>query len=210
MILSAAIKLMLAALVGLVCGVPVAVTAGIEYGLLVGWDMAALSYVIWVWLTIWPLDARRTARLAELEDPTRPIADVLLLTASVASLGAVAVVLAGSNTSRDQRLLPIALGLVSVIVSWTLVHTVYTLGYARSYYEGDDGGVDFNQDAPPRYSDFAYLAFTVGMTFQVSDTDLQNDRLRRLALHHALLSFVFGTGIVATTINLVANLTSGG
>jgi uncharacterized membrane protein len=74
------------------------------------------------------------------------------------------------------------------------------------YYE--DGGVDFNERAPPCYTDFAYLAFTIGMTFQVSDTDLQTREFRRVALCHALLSFVFGTGILATTINLVASLSS--
>ena len=68
------------------------------------------------------------------------------------------------------------------------------------------GGVDFNQSASPRYLDFAYLAFTIGMTFQVSDTDLQTSAIRATALRHALLSFLFGAIIVATTVNLVAGL----
>ena len=69
------------------------------------------------------------------------------------------------------------------------------------------GGVDFNEDRRPRYSDFAYLAFTIGMTFQVSDTDLTSKAMRTTALRHALLSYVFGTAIIATTINLIAGLT---
>ena len=80
------------------------------------------------------------------------------------------------------------------------------------YYTGPVGGVSFNQSAPPGYVDFAYLAFTLGMTFQVSDTDLQTPAIRATALRHALLSYVFGVVIVAATINLVVALgtTSGG
>jgi len=87
---------------------------------------------------------------------------------------------------------------------------LFTLRYALLYYRGRDGGVDFNQDDPPRYTDFAYLAFTVGMTFQVSDTDLKTHTIRATALRHALLSYLFGSVILATTINLVAGISSGG
>jgi uncharacterized membrane protein len=80
------------------------------------------------------------------------------------------------------------------------------LRYARLYYADPVGGVDFNEDVRPDFSDFAYLAFTIGMTYQVSDTDLTNRRIRRTALRHALLSFLFGTVIVAMTINIVAGL----
>ena len=98
------------------------------------------------------------------------------------------------------------LALVSVFVSWTLVHTLFTLKYARLYYSGTVGGIDFNESEDPQYSDFAYLAFTIGMTFQVSDTDLQTKTIRRTALRHALISFPLGTVIIATSINLVAGL----
>ncbi len=87
------------------------------------------------------------------------------------------------------------------------VHTVFTLKYARLYYTGIDGGISFNEDDPPRYTDFAYLAFTVGMTFQVSDTDVSDKGIRRTILRHMLLSYVFGAVIIAVTINLVAGLT---
>ena len=80
------------------------------------------------------------------------------------------------------------------------------LRYARLYYEGEDGGVDFHQDGKPRYSDFAYLAFTIGMTFQVSDTELTAKVMRRTAIRHALLSYLFGAVIIATMINLIAGL----
>jgi len=112
------------------------------------------------------------------------------------------------QTQGSVELFRVGLGLVSVVLSWALVHTVFTLRYAHLYYTGQVGGIDFNQPALPAYVDFAYLAFTIGMTFQVSDTSLQSGVIRRTALRHALLSYLFGTGILATTINLVASLSS--
>ncbi len=101
----------------------------------------------------------------------------------------------------------IGVGIGSVVLSWAVVHTVFTLRYAKLYYAESDGtGIDFNQPGPPKYSDFAYLAFTIGMTFQVSDTDLQNTLIRATALRHSWLSYAFGAVIIATTINLIAGL----
>jgi uncharacterized membrane protein len=140
-------------------------------------------------------------------DPTRPVADVLVQVAAVASLVAVGVVLgqAASRHGAEQVLLA-ALGVVSVALSWVVVHTVYTLRYARLYYTPPVGGVEFNGPEEPRFSDFAYLAFTLGMTFQVSDTNLQTNRFRKLALGQSLLSYLFGTVIVAATVNLIVSL----
>ncbi len=69
------------------------------------------------------------------------------------------------------------------------------------------GGVGFNEPDPPKYSDFAYLAFTVGMTFQVSDTNLESKAMRTTVLRQAWISYVFGAAIIAITINLVAGFT---
>jgi uncharacterized membrane protein len=91
-------------------------------------------------------------------------------------------------------------------LSWTLVHTVFTLKYARLYYSGDVGGISFNETEAPEYSDFAYLAFTIGMTFQVSDTNIETKPIRRTALRHALMSFPLGAVIIATSINLISGL----
>ena len=96
--------------------------------------------------------------------------------------------------------------MASVVLAWAVVHTVFSLRYADLYYEGEPGGIDFNEDDPPSYSDFAYLAWTIGMTFQVSDTDLKTQAIRRTALRHGLLSYMFGALIIATTINLIAGL----
>jgi uncharacterized membrane protein len=174
-----------------------------------GWDIAALIFVSWMWQSLWSLDAADTAKQARRENPRRAAADALLLGASVASLIAVGLVLVRAGHSNDlSKALLVGLSVVSIVLAWSVVHTVYTLRYANLYYEGTAGGVDFNAQGAPCYIDFAYLALTIGMTFQVSDTNLETTNIRRTALRHALLSYAFGTLIIATTINLVAGLTT--
>ena len=192
---------------GLGMGVFVWVVTANVLGPLVGWDTAAIIYVVWAWILMIRADAAETARYAVREDPGRAAVDAILLTASVASLASVAAVIAASGPhSQIDPLLGAALGASSVILSWGLVHTIFTARYARLYYTGKDGGIDFNDPEPPAYLDFAYLAFTVGMTYQVSDTDLQTKAIRRTALLHGLLSYLFGAIILAATINLLAGL----
>ena len=196
-----------AAGVGLALGVLMAIFGSPVLAPLLGWDGMAVAWLAVIIPAVWPMNAERTARRAVEEDPTRPVADVLLLAAATASLVAVGVVLVRASHSQGMdRALQVVLGIASVVVSWALVHTTYILRYAQLYYSGPDGGVNFNQDEPPAYADFAYLAFTIGMTFQVSDTALNNRGIRRTALRHALLSYLFGTVIVAATVNLIAGL----
>ena len=174
----------------------------------IGWSIAALLYSVWVWIVISGFDSVQTESHASREEPSRSVADGLVLLLGVASLASVAFVLIPAASAEGvQRGLLAALALVSVALSWVLLHTLFTLRYARLYYRGD-GGIDFNQSEKPRYSDFAYFAFTLGMTFQVSDTNISSSEIRSTVLRHALLSFVFGSVILATTINLVAGLSS--
>jgi uncharacterized membrane protein len=204
---SAATRVSIAAVAGVCAGALTALPGSWQTGTLVGWDVAALVYVAWTWRTIWHRDAAATARLALREDPGRPVADAVLLVASVASVLAVALAItAGRAGGAGARDLHAGLAVASVALSWTVVQTVFTSHYARLYYSHPAGGIDFNQEARPGYADFAYLAFTVGMTFQVSDTALQTSTLRATALRQALLSYLLGAVILATTINLVAGL----
>jgi uncharacterized membrane protein len=204
---SAATRVAVAAAAGACVGALAALPGSWQVGTLVGWDVAAGVYVAWTWTTIWRRDPAATARLAMREDPARATADAVLLIASVASVLAVALAITAGHTggpgAQDLRA---ALAVSSVALSWTVVQTVFISHYARLYYSHPAGGIDFNQDTPPRYADFAYLAFTVGMTYQVSDTALKTPALRATALRQALLSYLLGAVILATTINLVAGL----
>jgi uncharacterized membrane protein len=204
---SARAKLLVSTGAAIVVGVAAALLGAGRAAVLIGWDVLALLFCIWVWSTVWKLDAPATASHANRENPSRDLADLVLLGAAIASLIAVGVVLFGAgHANGNAKYLQAALALASVFVSWTLVHTVFTLKYARLYYSGQDGGIDFNEADPPQYSDFAYLAFTIGMTFQVSDTDIQSKQIRRTALRHAWISFPLGAVIIATSINLISGL----
>ncbi len=193
-------------------GVVGAVVSGLvgwwRFAPIVGWECAAAVFIVWVWIRVWRLDATGTQELARREDPTRAATDLLMLTASVASLGAVGVVVYESSraTTGLAKGALAGLAIASVAVSWALVHTLFTLRYARLYYSGEPGGIDFNESDPPRYSDFAYLSFTIGMTFQVSDTNLTDKVIRATALRQELLSYLFGAIILASTINLIDGL----
>jgi len=199
-------RVFVAALVGLIVFTLVLTSVAWQVALLSGWNAAALTLITWTLLVVWRQDGEATARIATGEDDSRATADVLLVSASVASLAGIALGLV--KAAREGGPLAGTLtgfAVLSVILSWLMVQVVYMLRYARLYY-GEGGGVDFNETKDPDYRDFAYLAFTIGMTYQVSDTDLTSTSIRRTALHHAVLSFVFGTSIIAIMINVVAGL----
>jgi len=177
--------------------------------LAVGWDAAALTLL----LTTWPIIVQagsRTEQLAIREDPTRSSARMLLVGASVASLLAVGFVL--NRAAREiglLRVLLIGVAVLTVMLSWTVVNTVYTLRYAHLHYASAAPAIAFGEQAGqqrPSYHDFAYVAFTIGMTYQVSDTALRDPRIRRTVLAHAILSYLFGVVIVAGSVNLISGL----
>jgi uncharacterized membrane protein len=155
-------------------------------------------------------DSAQAEQLATREDESRGSATVLLLAASVASLLGVggALGLAGRE-SGPGRILLIGLAVVTVLLSWTVVNTVYTLHYAHRDFGSTAPGITFGDAAGqerPTYRDFAYVAFTIGMTYQVSDTTVRDPRIRRAVLSHALLSYLFGVVIIGGSVNLIAGL----
>jgi uncharacterized membrane protein len=197
----------IAAVVGVISGMIGALIVVWQAAILIGWDGAVLCLLIWTWHIVGRLDASGTKDHARIEDPSRQAAEGIVLIAGVALLAAVGLLLIKAGQSHgDTKAYLITIGILSVVFSWATVHTVFTLRYARTHYEPPEGGVDFNEKDPPAYLDFAYLAFTIGMTFQVSDTDLTTKAIRRIALSHALLSYLFGAVIVAVAINIVASL----
>jgi uncharacterized membrane protein len=178
-----------------------------QIALIIGWDAAAAAFLAAVWVTIRPADGARTQELAMREDETRTSALLLLVVASIISLAAIGFPLSfAKSNNASQRFALISLALVTVGLSWLVVNTVFTLRYADLYFREHTAAIDFGEQSTPSYRDFAYLAFTIGMTYQVSDTTLRDQRIRRTVLVHALLSYVFGVVIVAAGINLMASL----
>jgi uncharacterized membrane protein len=195
---------------GAIVAALVAFVATWEVSVLTGWDAAAVSVLLAVRPMLARADGDQTQHLSMRVDETQSTARLLVLLASVASLFSVAFVLGqAGEESGGTRLMLITLATFTVVVSWTLVNTVFTLRYAHLYFSGSTQPIEFGQpgdDPRPDYRDFAYLAFTIGMTYQVSDTTLRDRGLRRTVLVHAILSYVFGVVIVAAGINLIAGL----
>lgn len=209
---SVGLRILVAVPLGVCAAVVVGLTAGWPFAPAAGWIVAAAAYLIWTWSIVGRLDAVQTARHATKygEDDSTPwIIDLTVLLASMASLGGVGYLLAAESTGGIGAAV---VGALSVAAAWVTVHTVYMLGYARLYYTGDEGGIDFNESDGyrPDYGDFAYLAFTLGMTYQVSDTNLTDRAIRMTALRHALLSFLLGAIVLAIVINLGASLIGAG
>ena len=232
------VRLVVVLVVGVVAGVLAALLWRPLFAPLVGWAIASLVYLVWVWTVIWGMNAHDTAAHAVREDPGRRVVDVLLLICAVSLQVDLVVVLAASHGSGTQSRWIALLGLASVILSWALAQTLFTLRYAHIFHvnerraekraaeraanppAGDDpaaalleediapfGGIDFNRpNYRPRYQDFAYFSFNLGMTFQVSDTTVSDPAIRVTVLRHTLLSYMFTTLVLANVINVIVGI----
>jgi uncharacterized membrane protein len=189
----------------LVC-VLVGVLASVPLGVLSGIAAAIAVFVTTGVALLWPMTAEDTRRNARREDFQPLMAESLIVTVAVGSLAGVAVLLAiGSSATRNGAA---AIGLFGVFMSWAMLHQLYAIRYAHLYYGEPSGGIDFNSDEQPAYRDFLYFSYNLGMTYQVSDTDVSSTVIRSVVLRHTLLSYVFGTVILAATVNLVMGMIS--
>jgi uncharacterized membrane protein len=192
--------------VGLTVGAALAFVGSWQLAVLTGWDALAIVVLSRVWIRVGRFSADETKEFATREDDSRASADLLVLNASVASLaGAAFGLLKAHQSEQALKVLLTVETVATVALSWAVVHTVFALRYAHEYYSTVPGAIDFKSGAyEPDYSDFAYVAFTVGMTYQVSDTDIRNRLVRRTVLRHALISYLFGAIIVALLVNVIA------
>lgn len=204
---AAVVRLVIMAVVGIGVALIVGTFAPWQFAAVGAWIGAALVFVLMVWFGVGRFDADRTRTHATREDPGIVPSEILVIGAAIASVVAVAMLIAQSRVA-DLKLVAAALAFASVVVSWTLIHTLYMLRYARIYYSTPVGGIDFNSDEAPRYVDFGYLSFDLGMTYQVSDTSLRTSQLRGVVLRHTVLSYAFGTLVLASVVNLVVGLAS--
>jgi uncharacterized membrane protein len=196
-----------AAVVGVAAALVVAPFLGIAAGLLAGWSGFAATSVAWVAILIWPMDGARTRAHAREEDPGRSVARLVALIGSVASLGAVTVVLIQTqNTSELESYFLAAIAVASVAASWALIQADYMLRVAHIYYGDPVGGIDFNEEEEPSYTDFAYFSLGIGMGYQVGDSAVRTNEIRRLVIAQSLLAYLFGAVIIGTVVNLVIDL----
>jgi uncharacterized membrane protein len=183
---------------------------------LVTWICFAFSLIIPQWIVILSVHPKDVRKIARLEDSSRTFIFLFVIFASLVSLGAIIFLLKSDKTLSPSEITQhVLLTTGSVITSWWLVHTVFTLRYAHLYYNANAtndvkaaGGLQFPEEDEPDYLDFVYFAFVIGMTFQVSDVEISSRPIRRLVLLHGLISFAFNTAIVALSINIISGLVS--
>jgi len=179
------------------------------YAPMSAWAICCAAYLIAIWVQVWPLDGKQTADHATQDDPGRRVVDLLLLVCAVGTAVDLFFVLdASRGIGGGQGRAVALLGLISVVMNWALVQTLFTLRYADMYH-ALGGGIDFNQpDYLPTYRDFAYVSFDLGMTFQVSDTTISNHEIRVTVLRHTLLAYMFTTLVLANVINVIVGIMS--
>jgi uncharacterized membrane protein len=176
----------------------------------VAWDAGALVMIVLAWHLILRDGPDETRRRAATYDPGRhAVGGVVILSSAVSLLGTAIVLRQARAYSPEARDAFVAACALAVASAWMLTHTAYTLRYAHLYYRDDaegEGGVTFPGQGHPAYIDFAYLAFTIGMCFQVSDANVASRQIRRSVLGQSLLSFLYNTVVLATAINLVVGI----
>ena len=179
------------------------------------WNVFAWTLTVLAWSRILLADARTSVQTAKLQDTARFAIFLFVVFASLASLASVAILIGGSKgLGRKAMTEHLLLAATTVVSSWCLIHTVFAMHYAHGYYSDEDegpdfssaGGLEFPNEKDPDFLDFAYFSFVIGMTCQVSDVQVSSQGMRRLALVHGLLSFVFNTVILALSINLASGL----
>ncbi|MFH8840447.1 DUF1345 domain-containing protein [Streptomyces sp. NPDC017868] len=202
-------RLAASALAGAATGAAVAALTQKPLGVLAGIAAAETLFVVTGWLVLWPMDAATTHRNVRREE-FRPLVEELVVVATslCGLVGIVVLLLVGEKTDLSHA--AAATALCGVFMAWAALHLMYATRYAYLYYAlKPGGGIDFNSQAPPKYSDFLYFSFNLGMTYQVSDTSVSSPTVRSVVLRHCLLSYVFGASILATTINLVSGIVTG-
>ncbi len=205
--LSAIARLVGAVVIGVVVGVVIGLLTDAPLGVLAAIAATETVFVVEGWVVLWPMDADATERNIGREE-FRPVAEELVVVAAaVCGLVAIVVLLLRGRSGSD--IAAAAIALAGVFMAWAALHLMYATRYAHRYYTNPTGGVDFNSGIPPTYRDFLYFSYNLGMTYQVSDTSVSSPTIRAIVLRHALLSYVFGTSILATTVNLVAGIVTG-
>jgi uncharacterized membrane protein len=184
---------------------------------IITWDTFAIAVLLLAWLTIITTPPDKLRLRAQKQDLSHILIFIFVLVTACAGLFAVGFLFFSKQAFAEPSHFWIHLltSLVAVVCSWMLVHTVFGLRYAHTYYGDPDGpmgpisharGLEFPGDREPDYMDFAYFSFVIGMTFQVSDVVITSRDFRKLVLVHAMLSFGFNTVILALALNTVSTV----
>ena len=201
-------RLGISAVLGVAATLALPAKLGVITRLLIGWDIAILFFLAAVAVMMSRSSVAVIRRRAGEEDEGAFGLLVLTVAAAMASLGAIFAELAAIDRGDPHYPFYLAHAIVTVVLSWTFIHTIYALHYAHDFYgEGAaKDGLKFPGGDQPDYWDFIYFAFVIGMTFQVSDVAVAHKSIRRTVVVHGALSFFFTTAIVALTVNIAAGI----
>ncbi|MGF7233289.1 DUF1345 domain-containing protein [Arachidicoccus sp.] len=183
--------------------------------LVFSWDILCICLLVLTWITFFTTPIQQIRLQAQKQDDSRIVIFILILVATSFSMFSVVEMIVGSSTANRFETLYLSVGIGCMVLSWGLVHTIFAIRYAHLFYAKDrthkaphQGGLDFPGDNKPDFIDFAYFSFTLGMTFQVSDVEITDRRIRRLSLLHGLFSFAFNAIIIALSVNIISGLIS--
>ena len=208
------LRLVVSVLLGIVAYLALPRTIGGGTRLLAAFDLAAVAFLSAVWIMMARATTADMRRRSQLEDESRYVVLALSVAAAVAILLAIASELHDiRNQPPAANGLRVTLAVVTILLAWFFMNTIFALHYAHFFYGDADAaagaearGLAFPGRADPDYWDFLYFSFVIGMTFQVSDVQIENHRLRRIALAHGVLAFLFNVVVLALTINIIAGL----
>lgn len=180
---------------------------------IMAWDAFALSMIGMMWTLFFTASTSELKQIVKKQDEDiSTIFAIVLVSVCVSFSAAMILAFSPGNHNADELCRTIAT-VLAIASSWGLLHTIFTVRYAHLYYDesivkhqDSNNGIDFPNNEIPDYIDFAYFSFVIGMTFQVSDVTISSKTVRRYALLHSLISFVFNTVIVALTVNIIAGL----
>jgi uncharacterized membrane protein len=176
---------------------------------LVSWNGGVALFLVWVFVWMSGCSAEQLYLKYKEEDDT---AITMLAVVTFAALLSLAAIVALLSTVRQvigfERGLHVSLAAATVLSSWLLVPTMFTLHYANAFYSAtdDDRPLQFPQTLRPVFWDFAYFSFTIAAACQTADVATANTPIRKVVLAHSLIAFVFNVSILGFAVNVSAGL----
>jgi uncharacterized membrane protein len=178
--------------------------------LLLAWDLTAASYIAFALLMIFRSNKETCRVRASLYDQSDWVIMAVVIVSAGASFAAIFVELAAIKSGHASPVIGLVVTGVTVVLSWSFTHMLFTLHYANIYYRphrhGPPGGLDFPGEHAPDYRDFLYYSFVIGCACQTADVDTTSSEMRMVSLAHGVIAFAFNTAILALTINVGASL----
>jgi uncharacterized membrane protein len=206
--------LLLASAVGAAAAMLLRDRVGYELLVAAAWDAAVLIFIVVMFVVTWRFDESQMLRKVRHRAPSSFLVGCTAFCAALFGIYSIMLLVTATGDADSAKTLGLAVALLTTVLSWTLVHLLFALEYAKLFYidpgaipgPKPPGGLEFPGGHLPDYTDFLYFSFIIGVACQTADVDISARRVRRMALIHGLIAFLFNTVILAATINVAAGL----